>query len=48
MVEFVLRVSPYQMADIKKLDYLTFFRVVNECEQREREAVERLENKDNG
>jgi len=43
MREFVLRVSPYTLPDIKAMDYLTFFRVVNECEQREREAVERLE-----
>lgn len=48
MVEFVLRVSPYSLPDIKKLDYLTFFRIVNECEQREREAVERLEKQENG
>jgi len=43
MREFVLKFSPYVSTDIKAMDYLTFFRVVNECEQREREAVERLE-----
>lgn len=48
MVEFVLRTSPYRMPEIKEMDYMTFFRVVNECEQREKEAVERLENKENG
>jgi hypothetical protein len=47
MVEFVLRSSPYTLPDIKKMDYLTFFRVVNECEIREREAVERLEKQGN-
>lgn len=43
-LEFVLRTSPYSEAGILKKDYLTFFRIVGECEQREREAVARLEN----
>ena len=47
-VEFVLRSSPYSMPDIMKLDYLTFFRIVNECEIREKEAVDRLEKQSNG
>jgi len=34
--------------DVFGLDYLTFFRVVNECEQREKETVERLEKQSNG
>jgi len=36
------------MPDIMKMDYLTFFRVVNECEDREKEAVDRLEKQSNG
>ena len=47
-VEFVLKTSPYSMPDIMKIDYLTFFRVVNECEDREKEAVDRLEKQSNG
>lgn len=48
MVEFVMRTSPYSKADISKLDYLTFFRIVNECEQREKEAIDRLEKQTHG
>lgn len=47
-VEFVLRSSPYSLPDIMKLDYLTFFRIVNECETREKENIERLEKQGNG
>jgi hypothetical protein len=36
------------MQDVMKLDYLTFFRVVNECEAREKETVDRLEKQSNG
>ena len=48
-MEFILNHSAYKhMADVFKLDYLTFFRVVNECEQREKENIERLEKQGNG
>lgn len=47
-VEFVLEKSPYQMPDLMRLDCLTFFRLVNECEQREREAIDRLEKQTHG
>jgi hypothetical protein len=48
-VEFVLNHSAYKtMQDVMKLDYLTFFRVVNECEAREKETVDRLEKQSNG
>lgn len=48
-MEFVLNHSAYKtLPDVMKLDYLTFFRVVNECETREKEAVDRLEKQGNG
>lgn len=42
-VEFILRTSPYELKDLMALDYMTFFRVANECEDREKEAIDRLE-----
>ena len=47
MVEFALRIAPYSESELMKKDDLTFFRIVNECEKREREAVERLEKQEN-
>lgn len=48
-VEFIMNHSAYKTKqDVFGLDYLTFFRVVNECEQREKETVERLEKQSNG
>lgn len=47
-VEFVLKTSPYQLSDLMKLDFATFFRVANECEDREKESVDRLEKQTHG
>lgn len=41
--EFVLRVSPYGAEDLKKMDVLTFFKLVNECEDVEQQAIQRME-----
>ena len=38
--------SPYTRADIMRLDCLTFLRILKECEERERKAVERLKSKE--
>ena len=39
----MLKASPYQLSDLMKLDFATFFRLANECEDREKEAIDRLE-----
>lgn len=43
-MEFVLRVKAvYTMSELKRIDFVTFFQMLDECEQAEREAAERLE-----
>lgn len=43
-MEFVLKVKGvYTLSDIRQIDFVTFFKMLDECEQQQRDEVERLE-----
>lgn len=42
--EFILRVKQvYTLADIRKMDYVTYFQMLSESEEAERQAIARME-----
>lgn len=45
-IEFIMRVKPYTERDLLRKDYLTFLKILKECENEEKKAVERLEKSD--
>lgn len=45
-IEFIMRVKPYREQDLIAKDYLTFLKILKECENEEKKAVERLEKGD--
>ena len=41
--EFILRVKQvYTLSDIRKFDFLTYFKILEEAEVQEQEAIERM------
>lgn len=44
--EFILRHKPYTESELLRKDVLTFFRLISECEDAEREQIERLQKQD--
>lgn len=45
-MEFIMRVRPfYTLTDLVKVDYLTFFQLIEECEAEQREAIARSKNR---
>ena len=41
-LEFVMRVRPfYTLQDLLKINYLTFFQLLDECEAEQKEAIAR-------
>ena len=41
--EFILRVKQvYTLSDIRKFDFLTYFKILEEAEIQEQEAIERM------
>lgn len=46
-LEFIMRVKPfYREDDLMKKGFLTFFTMLEECENAEREAVDRMERRE--
>lgn len=42
--EFIIRVKGvYALADIKRLDFITYFKILNEAEEEQAEQVARME-----
>lgn len=42
-LEFIMRSKPYTERDLLGKDYLTFLKILKECENEEKKAVERIE-----
>lgn len=43
-LEFIMRVKGvYSLSDLKRMDYITYFRLLDEAEQQEMEAIKRME-----
>lgn len=45
-LEFIMRVRPfYTLSDLIKINYLTFFTLLDECEAEQKEAIARAKEK---
>jgi hypothetical protein len=42
-MEFIRRVKPYTEQDLFRKDFLTYIKILNECEQQESEALKKVE-----
>jgi len=49
MTEFILRVKQvYTLADVLAMDFVTYFKVLEEAEQQEKEEIARMEKANKG
>lgn len=46
-LEFIMRVKPYTESDLMRKDFLTYFDILQEAEEEERRAIERMEKQNN-